>query len=127
MQRQGPLEVSIQSMARLLQVPLTVKMRTGVCSNRPLAHTLVTQCRDWGVSMVTIHGRSREQRYTKSADWSYIGQCVRAATPGMAVYGNGDVFSFEDYEQDVADSGVDGLLSFSNLGDKDFLFFGHAN
>ena len=81
MQRTRPLEASIRSVAALLRLPFTVKMRTGVSASRPLARQLIAKCRDWGVAMVTLHGRSREQRYTKSADWDYIGQCVQVRRP----------------------------------------------
>lgn len=53
--------------------------------------------RDWGASLVTIHGRSREQRYTKLADWTYIRQCAQAAAP-LPVLGNGDILSYDDYK-----------------------------
>lgn len=33
-----------------------------------------------------LHGRSREQRYTKLADWEYIAQCAKAASP-MPLFG----------------------------------------
>ena len=44
-----------------------------------------------------VHGRSREQRYTKLADWDYISQCAQAAAP-MPVFGCGDILSYEDYD-----------------------------
>lgn len=47
---------------------------------------------------MTIHGRSREQRYTKQADWDYIKTVSEAAAP-MPVLGNGDVLSYEDYKK----------------------------
>jgi tRNA-dihydrouridine synthase 3 len=53
--------------------------------------------KEWGASLVTIHGRSREQRYTRSADWDYIRQVAQAASP-LPVLGNGDVLSYEDYK-----------------------------
>lgn len=31
--------------------------------------------------LVKVHGRSREQRYTKSADWEYIHSCAEVASP----------------------------------------------
>ena len=52
-------------------------------------------------------GRSREQRYTRLADWEYVGSCVKAADP-MPIFGNGDIMSFEDYEKDIEQSGVSG-------------------
>lgn len=46
--------------------------------------------------MMTIHGRNREQRYTKTADWHYIKEVVDAADP-LPVLGNGDILCYEDY------------------------------
>lgn len=47
---------------------------------------------------MTIHGRSREQRYTRTADWQYIKEVVEAADP-LPVFGNGDVLCYEDYKK----------------------------
>ncbi|EFX79838.1 hypothetical protein DAPPUDRAFT_304378 [Daphnia pulex] len=109
MRRKGPLESSIKTMSQLLKIPFTVKMRMGVYTDHPFAHQLVEKCRDWGVSMVTVHGRSREQRYTRLADWDYIGNCVKAADP-MPIFGNGDLMSYEDYERVVDQSGAAGVM-----------------
>lgn len=46
---------------------------------------------------MTVHGRSREQRYTKQADWQYIRQCAAEGAP-LPVVGNGDILSYEDYK-----------------------------
>ena len=69
-----------------MNVPLTVKMRTGIYDKNWNAHTIVPKLREWGVSMVTIHGRSREQRYTKTADYDYIKMCADAAG-SMPIFG----------------------------------------
>lgn len=53
--------------------------------------------REWGASLTTIHGRSKEQGYTKLADWEYINECAASAAP-MPVLGNGDILSYADYE-----------------------------
>lgn len=44
-----------------------------------------------------VHGRSREQRYTKMANWDYINKCASLAAP-LPVFGNGDILSYEDYK-----------------------------
>ncbi len=47
-----------------------------------------------------MHGRTREQRYSKPADWNYIKYCAREAaskSPHLQVVGNGDVFSWQDH------------------------------
>jgi len=62
MPRKKPLEVAVRAMAKVLNRPLTVKMRTGVYMDKPFAHELIPQVREWGADLVTLHGRSREQR-----------------------------------------------------------------
>ncbi len=75
-----------------------------------------------------VHGRSREQRYTKQADWEYIQSCVQAGSPmpvfGKLTYwlfpsqhccccclsGNGDVLSYEDHNSFLERSGATGLM-----------------
>ena len=96
MPRKKPLEVMVRAMSRILDVPLTLKMRTGIYADKRIAHTLIPKAlTEWGASMVTLHGRSREQRYHRLADWSYVGECAETTT--LPVYGNGDIVNFEDY------------------------------
>lgn len=78
--------------------PFTVKTRTGIYANKSVAHELVPKFEEWGASAVTIHGRSREARYTKTADWEYIQECASKAK-NIPVFGNGDILSFEDYNR----------------------------
>lgn len=65
MARKKPLEVMIRAMTQVLTRPLTVKMRTGIYMDKKIAHNLIPMVREWGADMVTLHGRSREQRYTR--------------------------------------------------------------
>jgi tRNA-dihydrouridine synthase 3 len=64
-----------------------------------------------------IHGRSRLQRYSRSANWDYISQVARSQSPDLPqipVIGNGDIFSYTDYEEKIlrqvgdVDGGDDG-------------------
>lgn len=108
------LELCIRNLVQSLSVPVTVKTRTGVYSGDNMAHKLVPQFREWGAQLVTVHGRSREQRYTRSADWDYIRQCASTVEgDGMAVMGNGDVLGWEDWKQatQMTDNGqVSGVM-----------------
>lgn len=52
---------------------------------------------------MTIHGRSRQQRYSKLADWEYIYQCARKAPDFLQVLGNGDIFSYLDWNAHKVD------------------------
>ncbi|XP_069734031.1 tRNA-dihydrouridine(47) synthase [NAD(P)(+)]-like isoform X2 [Phaenicophaeus curvirostris] len=86
MTRSNKFEQIVRGMNSVLDVPLTVKIRTGVQEKINVAHKLIPKLREWGTSMVTLHGRSREQRYTRSADWDYIAECAKIATP-MPLFG----------------------------------------
>lgn len=104
MERSGRMQQIIQGMSTVLRSKaLTVKMRIGIADGKPLAHKLIPKIAQWGVAAVTVHGRTRQQRYTKDADWSYVSQCVDSLAEmdpltRPAVIGNGDVMSWEDYE-----------------------------
>lgn len=99
LRRDRVLESIVRSASTLLNekgFQFTVKTRTGIQSNKSVAHVLVPQMEKWGASAVTLHGRSKEQRYSKLADWSYI-QEVATKVSGIPVIGNGDIMSYEDY------------------------------
>lgn len=99
LRRKNILEVMIQSCSRILAdygKEFTVKTRMGIYSNKYVAHELIPQFEEWGASLVTVHGRTKEQRYTKKADWAYIQQCAEQAK-SIPIYGNGDIFSYQDY------------------------------
>lgn len=108
MNRSAKFQQIVRGMNQVLDVPLTVKIRTGVQERVNLAHRLLPELRDWGAALVTLHGRSREQRYTKLADWQYIEQCVTAASP-MPLFGNGDILSYEDANRAMK-TGVAGIM-----------------
>ena len=90
--------------------PLTVKIRTGIYMDKRIAHDLIPSLRRWGAAMVTLHGRSREQRYTRLADWEYIRECRDVAGPDLPLYGNGDVMNWEDCHAHWDKSGVAGVM-----------------
>lgn len=100
-------------------VPLTVKFRTGVHNGKNNAHKLIPKfVTEWGASALTLHGRTRQQRYSKLADWAYIKECastLRATTSDndlapIPIFGNGDCFSAQQYYEEKEASGVDGVM-----------------
>eukprot|EP00123_Amoebidium_parasiticum_P014772 comp22637_c0_seq1/m.34842 comp22637_c0_seq1/g.34842 ORF comp22637_c0_seq1/g.34842 comp22637_c0_seq1/m.34842 type:complete len:362 (-) comp22637_c0_seq1:417-1502(-) len=110
--KQRRLESVVRGMAMSSECAITVKLRTGV-AKQPLswtAHNLIPKCYQWGASAVTLHGRSREQRYTKQADWDYVKRACPEDTTTMPFFGNGDVMSWEDAEAALADSKLSGVM-----------------
>ena len=103
-------EVGLARMKKLVQAmsgsmqrtPLTIKVRMGYDDDpcKYVAHDILKDARAWGAAAATLHGRTRAQRYSRLADWRYIRRCAAVASPsGLPLVGNGDVFSFKDYER----------------------------
>lgn len=70
------------------------------------------------ISDPQLHGRSRQQRYSKLADWAYIKECAStlretisdAGLPPVPMFGNGDCFSAQQYYEEKEGAGVDGVM-----------------
>ena len=130
------------------EVPITVKIRTGTKDSKPTAAKLVDRLAfggpeasemalgPAGVAAVTLHGRSRQQRYTKSADWSYISECaaviqqynrtvstsvdtgsepdprLQSSSNNGHMYfiGSGDCYSHVDYHNHIREANVDSVM-----------------
>ncbi|KAJ3190479.1 tRNA-dihydrouridine(47) synthase [NAD(P)(+)]-like protein [Gaertneriomyces sp. JEL0708] len=91
-------------------IPLTVKIRQGIYTGKPVAHKLLPLFKQAGVSMVTLHGRSKEQRYTKLSDWSYIQEMSKLSGDDMLFFGNGDILSHQEYWNYIEKANVDGCM-----------------
>ena len=100
--------------------PLTVKIRTGIYMDKPFADKLAPNLFEWGADLVTLHGRSREQRYTKLANWDYIGEVAKAVSP-KPLFGNGDIINYEDYNEFKYKSGAAGCMLARGI----YIFFFH--
>lgn len=87
----------VQATSATVDRPITIKVRTAYFEGKNRIDSLIEDMGQWGANAVTIHGRSRQQRYSKLADWEYIYQCARKAPNALQVLGNGDVFSYLDW------------------------------
>ena len=104
--KRGRMESVVRAMAPVLDCPLTFKVRTGYKIGQNTAHQFMGKVADWGAAAVTLHGRTREQRYTKTADWDYIQQCAATMSPGVPLIGNGDIFSYQDFKEHTDGTGL---------------------
>ncbi|KAF7127949.1 hypothetical protein RHSIM_Rhsim11G0184600 [Rhododendron simsii] len=89
----------VQATSATVDRPITIKVRTAYFEGKNRIDSLIEDIGQWGANAVTIHGRSRQQRYSKLADWEYIYQCARKAPNALQVLGNGDVFSYLDWNK----------------------------
>ncbi|KAJ3540507.1 hypothetical protein NM208_g5033 [Fusarium decemcellulare] len=148
LENSGKLERMIRGMNAMSgEIPITAKIRTGIRNNRPTATQLIGKlafgAREHrerlgapGCAALTLHGRSREQRYTKKADWEYIGECAaliktynkekdaltdtvaepdestlaNAKDGRMYFLGNGDCYSHTEYYEHIEKAKVDTVM-----------------
>jgi tRNA-dihydrouridine synthase 3 len=135
--RQGQGSALMEQPARLLRIlkgmnacsgdiPVTLKIRTGTKDGKNTATTLVERAlAENDVAAITLHGRSRQQRYSREPDWNYIkdvAQVVKAwnhtkqedkertDVPDTFFIGNGDVFTYEDWHNAVNTDGIDSVM-----------------
>lgn len=96
----------IEATVKAVNLPVTLKMRTGWDDHHRNAPKLAKIAEECGIKMITIHGRTRCQLYNGRADWPFI-RAVKDAV-SIPVVGNGDVTSIDDavtlLEQSTADA-----------------------
>ena len=91
-----------------LGVPVTLKMRTGWCAQTQNAVTLAKIAQDTGIQMLTVHGRTREQRFLGNAHYDII-QAVKAQV-SIPVVANGDIDSPEKARWVLEITGADAVM-----------------
>ena len=88
--------------------PITVKTRKGFNDNITTAVEVAKLCEKYGVAMITIHGRTREQYYSGKADLDII-KAVKEAV-SIPVIGNGDIVDIESAKRMFEYTNCDGIM-----------------
>lgn len=103
------LEIT-EAVVKAVDIPVTVKTRLGWDCNSKIIVELAERLQDCGIRAITVHGRTRSQMYTGTADWDMIGQVKSNPRLTIPVIGNGDITTPERLVEVYERYGVDGVM-----------------
>ena len=99
-----------ETVVKAVHIPVTIKTRLGwEESNKPIVQ-VAEMLQDVGVQMLSVHGRTRSQMYSGTADWTLIGEIKNNPRMTIPIVGNGDINSGEKAEEYRNRYGVDGIM-----------------
>jgi len=97
LKRPAKLAAVVAAVREVIDVPLSVKLRLGYTDKKMNVVDLAQRVQDAGADAASIHGRTRNQRYSRSARWDLIDEAQR--TVEIPIIGNGDLLTPWDLRQ----------------------------
>ena len=120
LQRSAAFARLVETLVAGLEVPVTVKIRSGWNQRTINASEIARLLEQAGAAAVTLHPRTREQRYTKAADWQLVSQL--ASERSIPVIGNGDILTWHEAEDRKRESGCASVMVARGALIKPWLF-----
>src|SRR5712691_10228410 len=100
--------VAVAVVRAIAPIPVTAKIRIGWDADSVNAVRVARILADCGIAALTVHGRTREQGYSGTADWNVIGEV--AAAVSIPVIGNGDLASAANVASRRQETGIAGAM-----------------
>jgi nifR3 family TIM-barrel protein len=98
----------VAAVVKAVRIPVTVKIRSGWDDSSINAVDVARRVENAGAAMIAVHGRTRVQLYSGSADWDVVRSVREALT--IPVVGSGDVTRAEQALERIASGASDGVM-----------------
>lgn len=108
MQDEKLVENILNAVVSSVNIPVTLKMRTGWNEDNKNAPVIAKIAQDVGIQMIAIHGRTREQKYLGEAEYDTIAKIASDASISVVV--NGDITSAEKAKKVLKHTGADAVM-----------------
>ena len=108
MKNEKLVEDIIKSVVNAVNIPVTLKMRTGWNEENKNAPTIAKIAEDNGIKMLAIHGRTRAQKYNGDAEYDTV-KTIKGIV-SIPVVANGDITSAEKAKKVLDYTGVDAVM-----------------
>jgi len=108
MQNEKLVENIIKSVVNAVDIPVTLKMRTGWNEENKNAPIIAKIAEDFGIQMLAIHGRTRSQKYNGEAEFNTVKKITKMVS--IPVVANGDITSPEKAKDILDFTGADAVM-----------------
>ncbi|MBR6440770.1 MAG: tRNA dihydrouridine synthase DusB [Bacteroidales bacterium] len=98
------------SLVKRAHLPVTVKTRLGYNADSMMITDFCEALQDTGIAALSIHGRTKTQMYSGTADWTMIGEVKNNPRMHIPIFGNGDITTAAQAIENKNRYGVDGIL-----------------
>lgn len=102
------VESILKAVVGAVPVPVTLKIRTGWSPEHRNGRLIARISEDCGISMLSVHGRTRECRFVGEAEYDTIAEIKQEVS--IPVIANGDITTPQKAAQVLRHTGADGLM-----------------
>jgi nifR3 family TIM-barrel protein len=107
-----------------VSLPVSAKIRIGWDDSSKNYMDVIRRLEDAGLAFISVHGRTRSQKYSGSADWNIIEEIARSAS--VPVIGNGDICTHDAAMERLRTSGCRAVMIGRGAMGNPWIFNGAA-
>ncbi len=114
------IEQIVRVLSESTDIPITVKIRSGWDNTSINFLETASAAESGGAGGIAMHPRTRTQGYSGKADWNLLKELKKKS--GIPVIGSGNLFTPEDVQRMIKETGVDGVMIARGAIGNPFIF-----